>query len=129
MGTQEEKEALDIFGRMMMEARDRAILQWDQLLTESGRKYPPWERVVKSTPGLTDEHREVLRKTLPHIVDTMLGCLLAELDWNQQVRISVETTHGVVDDLPRHSSGFTAEPCGEDGWLVRFSKQRFEQPI
>src|SRR5688572_782932 len=124
MGSQEEKEALDIFGQMLMEVRDWAIRQWDRILVSPDAKYPPWERLVKATPGLAEEHLGVLRKALPHIVDTVLYSLLAELDANEQVRISVETPNGVIDNLPQHSWGFPAEPCGENGWLVRFSKQR-----
>jgi hypothetical protein len=129
VGGKEGKEALDIFGRMLMAVRDSAIVQWDQIIEGSRRKYPPWERLEKATPGLTAEHREVLYKALPHIVDTVLYCLLAELDANQQVRVSVETSKGVIDNLPQKSWGFPAEPCGPNGWLERFSTQRFEQPL
>src|SRR5689334_9892566 len=90
-----EREALDIFGRMLMEVRDDTITQWDQLILGAGRRYPPWQRLLETTTDLNESHFDLLRKVLPHVVDTVLYCLLAALDWKQNIHISVETPNGI----------------------------------
>lgn len=122
----DRKAALDIFGRLLMETRDAAILHWDEVL--GGEKYPPWDRLLCKYPNLDKRCRDVLREALPHIVDTVLYRLLADLDASQAVQVSVALEGQAYTNLARLSWGLPGEPTGEDGWLVRFSKQRFEQP-
>lgn len=123
----DRKTALDVFGKMLMETRDTAIIQWDQILAGK-RRYAPWERLLDKFPDLDECSREVVREVLPHIVDTFIYCLLADLDASQAVRVSVASGNDSISNLARISWGLAAEPVGDDGWLVRFSKQRFEQP-
>lgn len=120
--------ALDLFGKMLIEARDRAIVQWDHML-DGGRHYPPWERFLQKFPNFDERSREMIREVLPHIVDTFMYCLLDELEATAQtVRVSVLLGNETIPDLHRISWGLPSEPTGENGWLARFSKQRYEQP-
>jgi len=120
--------SLDEVGKLLIAARDRVITQWDQIIA-GNRKYAPWERVVREFPNLDQHSRGIARAVLPHIVDSFLYCLLAELDASQTVRVSVMSGNQVVtNNVARISWGLPAEPTGEKGWLARFSKQRFEQP-
>lgn len=120
--------ALDLFGKMLIEARDRAILQWDHNIDGMGH-YPPWERLLRKFPDLDERSREIIKEVLPHVVDTFMYCLLDGLESHSTtIRVSVLLENGTIPDLHRISWGLPAEPTGENGWLVRFSKQRFEQP-
>ncbi len=121
------KAALDVFGKMLMTTRDTAIVQWDQILAGQ-RQYAPWNRLLRKIPVMDKRSLEIIREVLPHIIDTVLYCLLADLDATQAVRISVALEEGVVADVARESWGLAAEPTGDNGWLARFSGQRFEQP-
>ena len=127
MSDAERRVALDIFGRFLMATRDLAVEQWDQILAGK-RKYSPWERLVGKSPDLDDRAREAIHEVLPHIVDTFIYCLLADLDASTSVRVSVESEGVTYSSIARLSWGFPAEPAGNNGWLARFSKQRFEQP-
>ena len=121
------KAALDVLGGLLIEARDTAIVQWDQIL-DGSRKYAPWERIRQRLPELEIRSRDAIREALPHIVDTFLYCLLSELDASRNVRVSILLNGATIEDAARKSWGLAAEPAGEHGWLTRFSKQRFEQP-
>jgi hypothetical protein len=119
--------SLDAAGRLIIKSRDRAIVQWDQIISGI-RTYGPWERILAKVPELSASHREAIQSVLPHIVDTVFYCFLAELDASDSVKLMAATVDGVEHDVAFESSNLPAEPCGENGWLVRFAKQRFEQP-
>jgi len=122
------KAALDALGSVLIAARDDAVVQWDQILSGM-RQYAPWERLLQKTPQLEEHCRHAIYDTIPHIVDTFLYCLLAELDAKaQSIQVCAIVGDTVVRNVARKSWGLPAEPAGDDGWLARFSKQRFEQP-
>lgn len=122
------KAALDVFGRFLMETRDTAIVQWDQTLS-GVRRYEPWERLLDRFPNVDARSRDLLREVFPHVIDTFLYCLLSDLDATRAVQVSVSLDDKMIGNVARLSWGLAAEPAGEEGWLVRFSKQRFEQPF
>jgi hypothetical protein len=130
VGENERKAVLDVLGKMLMETRDRSIIHWDQMLSGK-RPYAPWERVKLKFPNLDDSSLDLLRSVIPHVIDTCIYNLLAELDASHSngVRISVTYNGKTYPDVARISWGLVGEPMSEEGWLVRFSKQRFEQPI
>ena len=122
-----EERAVDLFGRLLMRSRDAAIEQWDGIIAGC-RRYAPWDRLVSRFPDLTERDLELLRALVPNVVDTAYYWLLADLDASEAVRIVVTTTDGAVHDAATESWGLAAEPTGENGWLKRFSKERFEEP-
>lgn len=124
---QDRRAALDAIGKWLVGARDLAVLQWDQIL-QGKRSYAPWERLLIKFPELDPTCREVVRESVPNIVDTLMYCLLAGLDASENIQVSALLGHLKVDDVARMSWGLAAEPAGENGWLARFSTQRFEQP-
>jgi hypothetical protein len=123
----DRKAALDLFGKMLIGARDRAILQWDQIL-EGKHRYPVWDRLVAANPDMDDRSRFAIKNSLPHIVDTFMYCLLDALESNRSVRVNVVVNERIVNDIARVSWGLVAEPTTDSGWLAKFSTQRFEQP-
>jgi hypothetical protein len=120
------KAALDLLGTMIIEARDRAVRQWDMIVVEGG--YPPWDRLLQRHRDMDEHTREVIGETIPHIVDSFMYYLLDELEASKNVRVAVELPEMTVEDISRVSWGLAGEPTTEDGWLVRFCKERFEQP-
>lgn len=125
---EERKKALDAFGWLLMSTRDLAILQWDQILAHK-RNYAPWQRLVKKFGELDDRSLEIVSEVLPHIVDTVIYCFLADIDASQAVKVSVISNGSEIKDVARLSDGLPAEPVSDNGWLVRFARQRFEQPF
>ena len=123
----DRKAALDIFGKLLMEVRDNTIRHWDRICADK-TKYAPWDRLTRKFPDLDERTREIIGNALPHIVDYYIYRLLAGIDANEAVRVSVITEAITVTNIARVSWGLPAEPAGDDGWLQRFSKERFEQP-
>jgi hypothetical protein len=123
----DRRAALDVFGRFLIEVRDQAIVQWDQIFAGK-RRYAPWERLVGRSPDINQECISAMGEALPHILDTFMYCFLADLDASQSIRVSVDWDGRTAESIAKLSWGPAAEPTGENGWLVRFSKQRFEQP-
>jgi hypothetical protein len=121
--------ALDIFGKFLMECRDSAISQCDGTLQGRG-KYPPWERFKARHPDLDQRAIELIKEAFPQMMDTFMYCLLGGLDARAHtVKVSIESGNISVPNLARISWHLAGEPTAEDGWFVRFSKQRFELPI
>lgn len=124
----DRRAALDIVGRTLIAARDAAVLQWDQIIAGT-RKYGPWERIRAAMPAIDDRSVELLKAAIPNVVDTFMYCLLAALDGNQSVDVAVKVEGRRFENVTRLSWGLAAEPTGNDGWLRRFSRQRFDQPV
>jgi hypothetical protein len=123
----DRKRALDVFGKMLIDARDSTIKDWDSII-DGKREYAPWQRALTKFPELSGDARQLLQASLPHVVDTFMYWILSNLEANPSVRVSVEFDGRAVDNLALMSWGLPAEPTGDDGWLARFSRQRFEQP-
>jgi hypothetical protein len=114
-------DALDTFGRLVMEnLRDKAFDDAD--LTLRGHwKAPRLRALQKELAALTDEQRDVARRLVRHVVDSAIHDFLFALqeraDFDPSVRIVV---HGT--DITTASDGLHGEAFGENGWQARFSR-------
>jgi hypothetical protein len=120
-----EAEALDEFGRLLIQqARDRAIRHWDKIL-EGQMKGSSAQRAAARLAPFTAEQREVLRRLIADVSDTVLHYLLWTLEEEAaRISINVRVEGGVVANLAEVSGEFPAELYTEDGWIARFSKER-----
>lgn len=122
--------ALDKFGRLLMEeVRDRAIYDWEQIL--SGSKKSPELQAIYSR--FTEEQRQAVRALVPNIVDTSLHFMLSLIDWRDDIQLRIDPARGNEDlpvdtsdereyvELRRVSDGLPGELCTSDGWIARFS--------
>src|SRR5436190_1202270 len=100
----DRKRALDVFGQLIIEARDTTIRQWDGIVEGKGH-YPPWDRLLQRHPEMDAQTREIIKEVVPHIVDSFMYCLLDELDGNQRVRVAVELDETMVEDISQISWG------------------------
>jgi hypothetical protein len=132
----ERRAVLDLVGKLFIEARDDSIGHWDRLLAPTGptgprpHGHPQWERVKRRFPDMDERTREIVRDVLPHIIDTFLYNLLYGFDAHaSEIQLAVKHNGKTFPNIARISWGLPGEPMSEEGWLVRFSKQRFEDPI
>jgi len=122
-------EALDQFGQMLMEnARDMAIKELDANLKASGHALSTKlvQAILKTKELDTDEK---LQKIIPIAVDTTLHYLLWMFENEMKLKISLETSSDVIPDISGISDGLSGEIFGSKGWIVRFSKERFDEAL
>lgn len=121
------QEVLDHLGqRLMHEVRDRAIVQWDH--TIEGRIRGVMGRAAaEKLAGLQPEHVEALRWLIPRIVDTTLHHVLWWLEGDESVDLVVLAGTEGSASARDTSDGLCGELYTEDGWIMRFSRQRYEE--
>ena len=119
-----KKEALDQFGRILMErGRDRTVVNWDKIL-DGTMKGKSCEAIKQRLAHLSPEQIEVVRWLVPQIVDTSLHYVLWALEQENSISLLIKDEHGEMHNLREASDGLPGELYTEDGWIARFSKQR-----
>jgi hypothetical protein len=117
------RTALDAFGLFLMtKVRDPAIGHWDKILTG---KMSADRAIFEALEDLRPEHRELLmNEVVPGVVDVVLHYLLAGLDEEEVIHVSIQIDSQEVRDLARESDLLVWELYGPDGWIALFSKKR-----
>ena|SRR5579871_3643698 len=121
-----EREALDTFGRFLMEqVRDRAIILSDKTMTgEMKGDYTKSLHEMFAT--FNPKQWDAAQKLIPIAVDWTIYSLLCMFDQQQEFAIVAYTRDGIVPSLSEASDALPSELYLEDGWIARFSKQRHE---
>lgn len=121
-----EKEALNRFGELLMGmVRDRAIVDWDMII-DGRMKGRTAQEAARRLSVVRPEEIEVLRWLVPQIVDTTLHYLLWMLEQERSVAVVVKTEAGTVENVEEVSDGLCGELYSNDGWIRRFSRQRYD---
>jgi hypothetical protein len=121
-----DKRALDKFGTILMEkVRDESIQQWEDTL-EGRVKAPALLKLNSAVSQFTPEQKEFLRAVISKVVDTTLHHLLWTLEQEEDVKVSVGIDAGVTSDIAKASDGLSGELYSDEGWIRRFSKERYE---
>lgn len=113
-------EGLELFGRLFMkEVRDRSIRIFDKKIQglmkdESSILFS--ERVNKLNP----DERSLIYEMIPEVVDLCMHNMLVLFDESDEYRILSDD-----GDLGMLSDGLAGELYSPDGWIARFSEQRF----
>jgi hypothetical protein len=120
-----DREALDQFGATLIrEVRDQSIMDWDMLL-DNKMKGARAERLRQFLASLHSEELHALRRLVPQVVDTTLHYLLLMIE-ETGLRVSVQMPSGELQDLKEISDGLPGELYSDQGWIARFSKERYE---
>jgi hypothetical protein len=121
------KRPLDYFGEVLMQkVRDEAIDDWDRIIT-GGMKSPRAQMVYNKIIEENPDSVELLKWIIPKIVDTTLHHLLCTLEQEEGIVIKVISDDEQVESIRDVSDGLAGELYTEDGWITRFSKQRYEE--
>lgn len=117
---------LNKFGELLMkDVRDKTISHWDMIL-DGRMKGISGQQVKAKIDSFSDEQIEVLKWLIPKVIDENLHNLLTMVEENETIKVEVWNHHlsGNVKEL---SDGLAGELYTEDGWISRFSKERYDE--
>jgi len=117
---------LDKFGEVLMESvRDRTISNWDMILNGKMKGLSA-QQVRERIKGFSEEQIETLKWIIPKIVDVGLHNFLVMIEEYENINVEVISNdkNGNIREL---SDGLAGELYTEDGWIFRFSKERYEE--
>lgn len=115
-------DMLSYFGEMLIhEVRDRTIREFDMRVTGK-MKDENSQRLYGKVQQMDQGQRLVIEKIIPQIVDLSIHNMLCMIEENANVDIQVES-----ESISGQSDGLAGELYTEDGWIQRFSKQRYEE--
>lgn len=113
---------LNEFGKIFInEVRDRTIRVYDKRI-DGKMKDACSQELYSEVYKLNDSQRQLLEKIIPQVVDLCIHnmmCMFEEHE-DMELRISGEN----ISDI---SDGLSGELYTEDGWIQKYSKQRYEE--
>lgn len=117
---------LDYFGTLLMsDVRDETITSWDMILNGKMKGITA-DQVRDKVSGFSDGQIRVLSWLIPKITDTCLHNLLVMIEQNTRVKVLVNDGHTNID-IKHISDGLEGELYTEDGWIKKFSKERYDE--
>ncbi len=120
-------KTLDYLGEMLMKkVRDKVIDNWDMILNGEGTTATP-KKVHQELSGFSNEQIEIIKWLVPKIVDTTMHFFLSTIEQEKEVALMVKTDDGKVINIAEISDGLAGELYTEEGWIMRFSEQRYEE--
>lgn len=120
-------DELEVFGRLIIEkVRDVTIQDWDSLV-DGKSKGVTAKAVNEKLASFTQEELQIIKWIIPKIVDTTMHNFLCMIESSKKFDIKVNTENGVVERLQDESDGLYGELYTKDGWIMKFSKQRYEE--
>lgn len=116
--------AMDMYGKALMsEVRDETISQIDR--TIDGKMRDESSQLIKEKLSqFNSDQLETLKWLVPQIVDLSLHNLLTMIEQSEVVKIMVIDGKNNVD-INQVSDGLAGELYTEDGWIARFSQERY----
>jgi hypothetical protein len=117
---------LDYFGKILMsDVRDETITSWD-MIVNGKMKGITAQQVKEKLTCFSEEQKEVLNWLIPKITDTCLHNLLVMIEQSNKVKVSVNDGQTNIE-VKQISDGLECELYTEDGWIKRFSNERYDE--
>lgn len=121
------QSALDYFGEIIIEqVRDRSIREWDKTLAGL-MKGVKSDQYAKIYHNMSFEQQEYVKAMIPQIIDTTLHYMLWTLEQSKSIDIGITLDYEKTERLQDKSDGLSGELYTEDGWIMKFSKERYEE--
>lgn len=116
-------DVLSYFGEILIrEVRDRTIREFDKIVTGK-MKSERSQKLFKEIQQMSSEHQEVINKIIPEIVDLCIDNMLCMMDdYADDIKVQIEQ-----ENISEISDGLAGELYTEDGWIQRFTTQRYEE--
>jgi hypothetical protein len=113
---------LNKFGKIFVtEIRDNTINSLDKMLNGI-MKGVTAEKVQEKILALTNEQIDVIRWLIPQIVDIDLYNMLFMIEEHDDLELLFEK-----ENLKEASDSLSGELYTEDGWIAKFSNERYEE--
>lgn len=122
-----KKKILDVFGELIMKhVRDETVSTWDRML-DGQMKGLTAQDVNKKVSSFSEEQLEIIKWMIPKIVDQGLHNLLVMFEESDELFLGLNRENGDKEDIKEESDGLSGELYTEDGWIKRFSKERYDE--
>lgn len=116
------KNILDYFGsKLMKEVRDETISSLDMII-DGTMKGITAQQVREKISIFNEEQLIIIKWLIPKITDLSVHNLLMMIEQNDDIKVMVDD-----NDIKEESDGLEGELYTEDGWISRFSKERYEE--
>ena len=114
-------DVLSYFGEVLItKVRDRTIRNFDMRIAGMLRDEESQE-LHKVVQQLDEGVVSLINRIIPQIVDLSIHNLLCMIEEHPNIQVQIE-----MKNISEESDGLTGELYTEDGWIQRFSKQRYE---
>lgn len=111
---------LDTFGKILInDVRDRTIRNIDSIVTGKMKDIDS-QNLYKEICLLNDRAKEIINFLIPEIIDYSLNNLLEMFEQNEDLELKLNGKN-----LVQESDGFAGELYTEDGWIQKYTKQRY----
>ena len=122
------QEVLDYFGEVLVKnVRDYTISEWDRDIVRKNATVRAGKILYEKFKNCTPEQLELIRWLIPQVVDTTLHYFLCMFEQEENIDIAVTLDGEYIERLQDISDGLCGELYTEDGWISRFSKERYEE--
>lgn len=116
-----EREAIDKFGKVLMnDLRDKSI-DFFELLVERKWKAPSLQKLQTDLQTFNEEQIEIIRRIIIRSVDSGIHDFLFKLQEQADFDNGIEITVQGINIISA-SDGLHGELFTEDGWYAKFSK-------
>ena len=113
---------LDYFGsKLMKEVRDETISIFDMMI-DGKMNGVTASQVREKISSFNEDQLVAIKWLIPKITDLGLHNLLMMIEQNDDVKLMVGD-----NDIKEYSDGLEGELYTADGWISRFSKERYEE--
>lgn len=115
-------DVLNYFGEILIaEVRDRTIRGFDMKI-EGKMRDEDSKKLFEEVQQMNNKQRQLISKVIPQIVDLSIHNMLCMLEEHTDIDVRVE-----MESISEISDGLAGELYTEDGWIQKFSKQRYEE--
>lgn len=116
------EDALSYLGEVLMrEVRDRTIEGFDNRINGKMRDAKS-QKLFEESKQIGNEEYKMIEKIIPQVVDLCIHNILCMIEDNSKIDVRIDDES--VDEI---SDGLAGELYTKDGWIHRFSKQRYEE--
>jgi hypothetical protein len=117
---------LDTFGEILIKkVRDGAIQDWESIINGKMKSQRSSE-IREKLSSFNDEQIEIIKDLFPMVVDSTLHHLLWTLEQEDTIELTIEVNQK-VSNIRDISDGLAGELYTEDGWIMRFSQNRYNE--
>jgi hypothetical protein len=113
---------LDEFGKIFIsEVRDRSIEDVDMSISGTYRSKRAIE-LTQQFSSLDKNSKEFIKRIIPFAIDYCLNNFLEMFEEHEELLLGMEGK-----DLCKISDGLSGELYTEDGWIQKYTTQRYEE--
>lgn len=115
-------DILSRFGEILIkEVRDRTIHGFDMIVTGK-MKDDSSQKLFHEIKQMDDKQNQIIEKIIPKIVDLSIHNMLCMFEEHADIEVNMNN-----ECITEISDGLAGELYTEDGWIQKFSKERYEE--